>query len=128
MSRSRCRGSPSPVPGASSPPPAEDAAAAAVDVAVAIEKPPTPGPAAGRDSLHVLREKERQAEAGGGPDRVQRQHLEGKLTARERVGLLLDEGSFEELDKLVEHRCIDFGMAEQKVPGDGVVSGFGRVD
>ena len=50
---------------------------------------------------------------------------EGKLTARERVELLLDEGSFEELDKLVEHRCLDFGMAEQKVPGDGVVSGYG---
>jgi len=99
-----------------------------VDVAVAIEKPPTPGPAAGQHSLDVLREKERQAESGGGADRVQRQHLEGKLTARERVGLLLDEGSFEELDKLVEHRCIDFGMAAQKFLGDGVVSGYGKID
>ncbi len=78
--------------------------------------------------LDVLREKARQAEAGGGPDRVQRQHVEGKLTARERVGLLLDEGSFEELDKLVEHRCLDFGMADQKIPGDGVVSGYGKID
>jgi propionyl-CoA carboxylase beta chain len=113
-----------------------------VDAAVAIDKPPaadtrrTAGvkpagestPAAGHHPLDVLREKERQAEAGGGPDRVQRQHVEGKLTARERVGLLLDEGSFEELDKLVEHRCLDFGMADQKIPGDGVVSGYGKID
>ncbi len=78
--------------------------------------------------LDVLRDKLRRAEAGGGPERQQRQHAEGKLTARERVEILLDEGSFEELDKLVEHRCLDFGMAEQKIPGDGVVSGYGRVD
>jgi propionyl-CoA carboxylase beta chain len=74
-----------------------------------------------------LRERNRRAEEGGGPGRRERQHREGKLTARERVLVLLDEGSFEELDKLVEHRCLDFGMAEQKVPGDGVVSGHGRV-
>jgi propionyl-CoA carboxylase beta subunit len=109
---------------------------------VAIEKPPAAGhapsplvkpaddppPAVTRQPVDVLREKERRAEAGGGADRVERQHVEGKLTARERVGLLLDEGSFEELDKLVEHRCLDFGMADQKFPGDGVVSGFGKVD
>jgi propionyl-CoA carboxylase beta subunit len=76
----------------------------------------------------VLAARVRRAEEGGGPERRQRQHAEGKLTARERVDLLLDEGSFEELDKLVEHRCLDFGMADQKVPGDGVVSGFGRID
>src|SRR6187200_526854 len=80
------------------------------------------------DRLEVLRDKVRRAEEGGGPERRERQHAEGKLTARERVELLLDEGSFEELDKLVEHRCLDFGMADQKVPGDGVVSGYGRVD
>jgi propionyl-CoA carboxylase beta chain len=80
------------------------------------------------ERLDVLREKVRRAEEGGGPERRERQHREGKLTARERVGLLLDEGSFEELDKLVEHRCLDFGMAEQKIPGDGVVSGYGRID
>jgi len=79
-------------------------------------------------ALDVLREKARRAEEGGGAERVQRQHAEGKLTARERVELLLDEGSFEELDKLVEHRCLDFGMADQKVPGDGVISGYGKVD
>jgi propionyl-CoA carboxylase beta chain len=76
----------------------------------------------------VLRDKVRRAEEGGGPERRQRQHAEGKLTARERVELLLDEGSFEELDQLVEHRCLDFGMADQKVPGDGVVSGYGRIE
>ena len=76
----------------------------------------------------ALAARVRRAEEGGGPERLQRQHAEGKLTARERVELLLDEGSFEELDKLVEHRCLDFGMADQKVPGDGVVSGSGRID
>jgi propionyl-CoA carboxylase beta chain len=76
----------------------------------------------------ILRAKVRRAEEGGGEERRARQHAEGKLTARERVELLLDEGSFEELDKLVEHRCLDFGMADQKIPGDGVVSGLGRID
>jgi propionyl-CoA carboxylase beta chain len=78
--------------------------------------------------LDVLRDKVRRAEEGGGEERLQRQHADGKLTARERVEILLDEGSFEELDKLVEHRCLDFGMAERTVPGDGVVSGYGRID
>jgi propionyl-CoA carboxylase beta chain len=78
--------------------------------------------------LDELRERTRRAEEGGGAERRERQHREGKLTARERVLGLLDEGTFEELDKLVEHRCLDFGMDRQKVPGDGVVSGFGRVD
>jgi propionyl-CoA carboxylase beta chain len=77
--------------------------------------------------LDVLRDRVRRAEEGGGSERRERQHGEGKLTARERVELLLDEGSFEELDKLVEHRCLDFGMADQKIPGDGVVSGYGRI-
>jgi propionyl-CoA carboxylase beta chain len=79
------------------------------------------------DRLAVLQDKQRRAEEGGGKERRERQHAEGKLTARERVEILLDEGSFEELDKLVEHRCLDFGMAAQKVPGDGVISGHGRV-
>jgi propionyl-CoA carboxylase beta chain len=78
--------------------------------------------------LDVLHDRVRRAEAGGGQERLERQHREGKLVARERVDLFLDEGSFEELDKLVEHRCQDFGMAEQKIPGDGVVCGHGRVD
>ncbi|MCM2254385.1 MAG: acyl-CoA carboxylase subunit beta [Vicinamibacteria bacterium] len=80
------------------------------------------------DPNAVLQDKVARAEAGGGAARRERQHAEGKLTARERVELLLDEGTFEELDKLVEHRCLDFGMAEQKIPGDGVVSGHGRID
>jgi propionyl-CoA carboxylase beta chain len=69
----------------------------------------------------------RAAEEGGGPERVARQHAAGKLTARERIDLLLDPGTFVELDKLVTHRCTDFGMADQKIPGDGVVTGYGRV-
>jgi propionyl-CoA carboxylase beta chain len=82
----------------------------------------------GEELRDVLRRKIRAAHEGGGPERRERQHREGKLTARERVELLLDEGSFDELDALVEHRCLDFGMADQKVPGDGVVSGSGRID
>ena len=77
---------------------------------------------------HVLNELERRAELGGGEDRLQRQHAAGKLTARERVGLLFDSGTFEEVDKLVTHRCRDFGMDEQMIPGDGVVAGHGLVD
>ena len=87
-----------------------------------------PAPPAEAPAFAILRDKVARAEAGGGAERRQRQHAEGKLTARERVELLLDEGTFEELDQLVEHRCLDFGMAEQKIPGDGVVSGYGRVD
>src|SRR6266705_5031094 len=78
--------------------------------------------------LEELRRRHDAAEAGGGSERRERQHKEGKLSARERVELLLDEGSFEELDKLVTHRCRDFGMDEQIVPGDGVVSGYGHID
>jgi propionyl-CoA carboxylase beta chain len=68
------------------------------------------------------------SEQGGGPDRVARQHAEGKLTARERVELLLDPGSFFELDRLVEHRSRDFGMDRTRIPGDGIVSGAGVID
>jgi len=76
----------------------------------------------------VLLDLERRAELGGGQDRLDRQHAAGKLTARERIELLFDPGTFEELDKLVTHRCQDFGMDEQLIPGDGVVSGHGLVD
>jgi len=68
------------------------------------------------------------ARAGGGEARIDRQHSAGKLTARERIEVLLDEGTFQEMDALVTHRCNDFGMAERKVPGDGVVTGWGEVD
>jgi propionyl-CoA carboxylase beta chain len=70
----------------------------------------------------------RAAESGGGPERLRRQHEAGKLTARERIALLVDPGSFDEIDALVTHRCQDFGMAGQVIPGDGVVCGSGRVD
>ena len=75
-----------------------------------------------------LRALERRAELGGGEERRRRQHDAGKLTARERIELLLDAGTFQEVDKLVTHRSRDFGMDEQVVPGDGVVAGFGRVE
>src|SRR5207247_5379265 len=76
----------------------------------------------------MLADLERRAELGGGEDRLERQHATGKLTARERIDLLYDPGTFEEVDKLVTHRCRDFGMADQIVPGDGVVAGHGLVD
>jgi propionyl-CoA carboxylase beta chain len=78
--------------------------------------------------LDELRRRHAAAEQGGGEARKQRQHAEGKLSARERVELLLDEGSFEEIDKLVTHRCRDFAMEEQIVPGDGFITGWGRID
>jgi propionyl-CoA carboxylase beta chain len=75
-----------------------------------------------------LKKLEEQAELGGGADRIARQHKDGKLTARERIELLLDPGSFTELDKFVTHRATDFGMADKKIPGDGVVTGYGTID
>ncbi len=71
---------------------------------------------------------EKQAELGGGEERIAKQHEAGKLTARERIDLLLDPGSFTELDKFVTHRATDFGMASKKIPGDGVVTGYGTVE
>jgi propionyl-CoA carboxylase beta chain len=79
------------------------------------------------DRLNELRRRHANAEAGGGPERRERQHKEGKLSARERIDLLLDEGSFEELDKLVRHRSRDFGMDEQIVDGDGFITGYGLI-
>ncbi len=80
------------------------------------------------DHRQRLEALHREAEAGGGASRVARQHEAGKYTARERIEKLLDAGSFVELDKFVTHQCTDFGMESQKVPGDGVVTGYGRVD
>jgi propionyl-CoA carboxylase beta chain len=80
------------------------------------------------DPMAKLDALERRAELGGGEDRLRKQHEAGKLVARERLELLFDPGTFEEVDKLVTHRCRDFGMADQVVPGDGVVTGHGRVD
>src|SRR6476646_3992623 len=79
------------------------------------------------DHSKHLEELERRAELGGGDDRLRRQHEAGKLTARERIDLLFDPGTFEEIDKLVTHRCLDFGMADQVIPGDGVIAGRGLV-
>ena len=76
----------------------------------------------------VLADLERRAELGGGEERLKRHHDAGKLTARERIELLFDPGTFEEVDKLVTHRCRDFGMESQIVPGDGVVAGHGLID
>ncbi len=81
-----------------------------------------------REMLEKLEAKRAAARLGGGQRRIDAQHAKGKLTARERLDALLDEGSFEEWDMFVEHRCADFGMADTKVPGDGVVTGFGTIN
>src|SRR5271154_1444370 len=80
------------------------------------------------DILDRLEEKRIAARAGGGAQRVEAQHRRGKLTARERLELLLDPGSFEEWDMFVEHRSHDFGIDEHKIPGDGVVTGYGEIN
>ena len=81
-----------------------------------------------QDILEQLEAKRQLAYLGGGKKRIAAQHKKGKLTARERLELLLDEGTFEEWDMFVEHRCIDFGMQDQKIPGDGVVTGYGMIN
>jgi propionyl-CoA carboxylase beta chain len=80
------------------------------------------------EKLKRLEEMTARALVGGGQERIDRQHAAGKLTARERIELLFDPGTFVEIDKFVTHRCTDFGMQEQKIPGDGVVTGYGRID
>jgi len=81
-----------------------------------------------KDPLALLEDMEQRAELGGGAERIDRQHAAGKLTARERIDLLLDPGTFVEMDKFVTHRSHDFGMEAQKILGDGVVVGYGQVD
>src|SRR3984893_3009546 len=80
------------------------------------------------DPLDTLADLERRAELGGGEERLKRHHAAGKLTARERIEVLFDPGPFEEVDNVVTHRCIDFGMQYQIVPGGGVVAGHGLID
>src|SRR3954470_22947337 len=80
------------------------------------------------DVIRQLDEKRAAARLGGGQKRIDAQHKKGKLTARERLELLLDEGTFEEWDMFVEHRSVDFGMADNKIPGDGVVTGYGMIN
>ena len=79
------------------------------------------------EKFQLLESRNQQAELGGGEKRIEQQHARGKLTARERLQFLLDEGSFVEIDKFVTHRCSDFGMEEKKFLGDGVVTGYGTV-
>jgi propionyl-CoA carboxylase beta chain len=81
-----------------------------------------------KDKIEILEQKEKEAESGGGESRIKKQHDSGKLTARERIDLLLDKNTFVELDKLVVHRCNDFGMGDKKFLGDGVVTGYGKVE
>src|SRR5919205_175265 len=81
-----------------------------------------------REKLELLQQRRAEAEAGGGPKRLKAQHAKGKLSARERLDLLLDEGSFVEFDRFVVHRSSDFGLGDQKIYGDGVVTGYGRID
>jgi propionyl-CoA carboxylase beta subunit len=81
-----------------------------------------------QEIIHQLEEKRAAARLGGGQTRIDNQHAKGKLTARERIELFLDPDSFEEWDMFVEHRCADFAMEKQKVPGDGVVTGYGMVN
>src|SRR6201997_5838363 len=78
-----------------------------------------------KDILDTLEERRAGAKLGGGEKRIEAQHKRGKLTARERLELLLDRGSFEEFDMFVEHRTSEFGMDKTKIPGDGVVTGWG---
>ena len=78
--------------------------------------------------LRELEDRRAEARLGGGAGRIAAQHAKGKLTARERIEVLLDEGSFEEFDMFVSHRCVDFGMSDSKYPGDGVVTGWGTIN
>src|SRR3954452_18373787 len=79
-------------------------------------------------TIEELERRRAAARLGGGQRRIDAQHAKGKLTARERVELLLDRDSFEEFDMFVEHRCTDFGMEQEHVPGDGVITGWGTVN
>lgn len=81
-----------------------------------------------KEKIELLEQKEKEAESGGGESRIKKQHDNGKLTARERIDLLLDKNTFVELDKFVVHRCNDFGMGDKKFLGDGVVTGYGKVE
>lgn len=85
-------------------------------------------PKQSKSKLDALKERAQRAESGGGPERMEKQHAAGKMTARERVDFLLDEDTFEEFDKLVVHRSRDFGLDQQVYPGDGVITGHGLID
>ena len=78
--------------------------------------------------IEELKRKRAEAKLGGGPKRIEEQHKKGKLTARERLDILMDEGSFEEFDMFVMHRCRDFGLDKQRIFGDAVVTGYGTIE
>ncbi len=80
------------------------------------------------EKIDELYERRREVELGGGDERIDKQHAKGKLTARERIELLVDEGTFVELNPFIEHRSVDFGLEGMKGPGDGVVTGYGKVE
>ncbi len=80
------------------------------------------------EKFNELDERNRESLKGGGKERIEKQHAAGKFSARERLELLLDKGTFEEIDKMVKHRCTDFGMEKNKIQGDGIVSGYGKID
>ena len=81
-----------------------------------------------QEKIELMRKKQAKVLTGGGEKRIQKQHSTGKKTARERVDLLLDPGTFVELDQFVVHRCTNFGMEKKELPGEGVVTGYGTVD
>ena len=80
------------------------------------------------EKINELRAKKKQVESGGGQKKIDGQHSKGKMTARERLDAFFDDATFVEIDAFVETRCIDFGMQDKKMPGDGVVTGYGNVD
>ncbi|HUL39981.1 MAG TPA: carboxyl transferase domain-containing protein, partial [Methanomassiliicoccales archaeon] len=81
-----------------------------------------------RKDIKELKELKRKSRIGGGSERIERQHRQGKMTARERIEAILDPGSFVELDAFLTHQCHDFGMERNRIPGDGVVTGHGTID
>ncbi len=81
-----------------------------------------------KSKIKILEEKSRLAELGGGQQRIDKQHAAGRLTARERINLLLDPDTFVEIDKFVTHKCTEFGMENNKTLGDGVVTGYGKIE
>ena len=82
---------------------------------------------ANKDKFEELERRTAEALLGGGQKRIDTQHKKGKMTARERIEYLLDDGTFEEFDRFVVHRCTEFGMQDKKFPGDGVVTGYGLI-
>ena len=80
------------------------------------------------EQYKYFQELDKKASQGGGVERVEKQHANGHMTARERIDMLLDKGTFNEIDKFVIHHCTDFGMEKNHIPGDGIVCGYGKVD